>query len=237
MWIEANDNEFILAFLGRCTDPVTNTVYLVSPFMKNGDLANCLKTGFACTSHDIAKYVRCECCSIEYHVLMPYRGVQIDQIVNGLIFLHENKEIVHGDLKPVRTAEVLHIALGAYAVQENILITDDLNVVITDFGLSRHAIRAEGEPVTESHIRTLATSRYLALEFHLHKIISCWGAEPYDRVLIQTQDDNDELLSKSMEGDIWAFGNLILQVSTLSLQTARNAHTLATDVYAQTAVA
>ncbi|KZV93341.1 kinase-like protein [Exidia glandulosa HHB12029] len=177
LWIEANDNEFILAFLGRCTDPVTNTVYLVSPFMKNGDLANCLKTGFACTSHDIAKY--------------------INQIVNGLIFLHENKEIVHGDLKP-----------------ENILITDDLNVVITDFGLSRHAIRAEGEPVTESHIRTLATSRYLALEFHLHKIISCWGAEPYDRVLIQTQDDNDELLSKSMEGDIWALGNLILQMYT-----------------------
>ncbi|KZV82550.1 kinase-like protein [Exidia glandulosa HHB12029] len=179
IWVEASENPYILAFLGLCVDPATRNTFLVSPYMKNGDLAVCLSKRFACSPDDIKRY--------------------LDQVLNGLMFLHEEKDIVHGDLKA-----------------ENILITDNLDAVIADFGLSRHATRIAGESTTEPQVRTLATSRYTSVEHHAGKLCHHWGAELCIKFRVESEqlEDEDEPLSKTAENDMWAVRCLISHMYT-----------------------
>ncbi|KZV84484.1 kinase-like protein [Exidia glandulosa HHB12029] len=118
----------------------------------------------------------------------------LDQIISGFKFLH-GANIVHGDLKP-----------------DNVLITDTMQAVISDFGLSRFSGPSEpGAMSTAAPVRTIGNSRYMAPEIHTGRICmpECFDpAEGPGHVQQGLPGD----LSKSKENDIWAIGMLILHV-------------------------
>lgn len=128
----------------------------------------------------------------------------------GLQFLHSN-DIVHGDLKAVSAKVAMCRASNVSA--GNILITDALDAVISDFGLSRHSIRRAGEEQTTVTARTLGSFRYTAVEILERQIVFPVQFLP-GRFPDYRKYETEDLpaMSKSKENDIWSIGMLILHV-------------------------
>lgn len=64
---------------------------------------------------------------------------QVRGITEGLRYLHTGapKVVVHGDISPVCHIQTMIPSFLIYIPQNNVLVTDELQAVLTDFGLSR----------------------------------------------------------------------------------------------------
>ena len=65
---------------------------------------------------------------------------QVRGIIEGLRYLHTGapKVVVHGDISPVcHISDNDPFVFLIYITQNNVLVTDELQAVLTDFGLSR----------------------------------------------------------------------------------------------------
>lgn len=145
----------ILEFLG--TVDVGGQKSLVSPYMRNGNLLEYLKSN---PGRDKKKL--------------------IIQVAEGVDYLHTHARIVHGDLKC-----------------ENVLISDNGNIRLADFGLSTSVEKSQSTVTTMTSIRDMNTIRFAAPE------------------LLQGNDDPTvQPRSKTVESDVYAFGMLILQAVT-----------------------
>ena len=119
-------------------------------------------------------------------------------VVAALFALHSSIEpVIHGDIKAVRDSPTPY-RLGQFVwtpSQANVLVGDDGQALLTDFGLSR-ICGTEGF-TTEN---PMGTCRWMAVE--LLSAIS-----------------NDEPIRTTTASDVWAFGMTILEVSRYQFET------------------
>ncbi|EJD34402.1 kinase-like protein [Auricularia subglabra TFB-10046 SS5] len=106
----------------------------------------------------------------------------VTQVAEGVYWLHEFKGLVHGDLKC-----------------ENVLINDDGDAVLADFGLATLIEQEASDITTISAIRVMNTLPFAAPEIAFPKE--------------SKQDRTSRPRSKTCASDVYAFGMLILQVS------------------------
>jgi serine/threonine protein kinase len=125
--------------------------------------------------------------------------MQCSQICEGVSFLHlQTTPIVHGDIKPVRNDSAVdskkreHLCL----IQENVLVDDEGNACIADFGLS---VALDGFSTGRTRSILGGTFRYLAPEL--------MGSD--------NNEDNgdDDAVQRTTESDIYALACTCCQVS------------------------
>ncbi|KAH9508616.1 RNA polymerase II elongation factor [Bulinus truncatus] len=104
-----------------------------------------------------------------------YAGRIIQQVIKAVDYLHENNHF-HRDIKSA-----------------NILMSDEHNVKLADFGLTR-----EFEEMTKSYTKGVGTSRFMAPE-------------------MVAVDDDGEALQYSNPVDIWAIGCIVVHMLTGAL--------------------
>ncbi|EJD49211.1 kinase-like protein [Auricularia subglabra TFB-10046 SS5] len=100
------------------------------------------------------------------------------QLAEAIEHLHVNEGLVHGDIKC-----------------ENVLISDNGDALLTDFGLSTFIARQDIK--TETYIRHITT-----LEFAAPEVAAC------------NVYAGSRRRSKSTQADVWAYGMTILQAFT-----------------------
>ncbi|EJD44795.1 kinase-like protein, partial [Auricularia subglabra TFB-10046 SS5] len=105
------------------------------------------------------------------------KGVLIHQVGRAVSYLHNNAGIVHGDLKCA-----------------NVLISDEGNALLADFGLSTFIEKALPEEITSTSIRNRNTVRFAAPE-------------------LLSDDLGHTGRSKTRASDVYSFGMLILEAS------------------------
>lgn len=129
---------------------------------------------------------------------------QILQTAKALHHLHDHA-IVHGDVKAVRYCISCFAFLPvSYMTQSNILINDNHQASLADFGLSR--ILQETGFTTKT---LLGTPRHLAPE-----LVATGMDDEDDSILIPTGADieGDSIPRVTAATDVWAFGMTILEV-------------------------
>lgn len=123
---------------------------------------------------------------------LPQYISQLAQVVSALSYLH-GLSIIHGDVKGV-SISIKSLVFLSHQLQSNILITDNGEASLTDFGLSRILHTSGFTTDTAS-----GTLRYLAPE--LFSISAEGEDEPIPRVTIPT--------------DVWAFAMTVVEVRRL----------------------
>lgn len=119
--------------------------------------------------------------------------------MNGVSYLHTREPaIVHGDLKPVRSIWFRKLLLRSDSSQGNILIDDEGNPRLCDFGLARIILQKgnSGLNTTSEH---LGTPRYLAPE-----------------LIPDYKEEEEEYKYPTTTSDIFAIGCTGLQVWLIS---------------------
>ncbi|KZV88883.1 kinase-like protein [Exidia glandulosa HHB12029] len=173
-------HEHVLQLYGHCT--LEKHIVLVSPWMLHGDLRH-----YLIDKHD------------------ANRQELIVQVANGLVYLHDEAGIVHGDIKA-----------------ENILIDAVGNVKIADFGLSTRVEKRVGERTTGDTIRRYNTVQFSAPELLLDEARSPL-AQPTETFLALPSPES-KLRSKTRESDIFAFAMLMLETFTGKAPWANCSH-------------
>lgn len=111
-------------------------------------------------------------------------------VVNGVCYLHNHVPIiVHGDIKPVRISSLDYLFNTENPAQGNILIDENRNARICDFGLA-HIFLEEGHSGMTTTSQHTGTERYLAYE------------------MIILEDD----AKPTTASDVWALGCVGLEV-------------------------
>ncbi|EJD36210.1 kinase-like protein, partial [Auricularia subglabra TFB-10046 SS5] len=146
---------FIAPFLGAAD--LGDTVVIVSPFMRNGNLLRYL------ARHPSAN-----------------RHLLVLEVADAVRYLHASLGIVHGDLKC-----------------ENVLVSDDGDALLTDFGLSTVIDKSDSDATTRTCIRQSCTVRFAAPELLKDDARSA---------------SSRRIRSKTPATDVYAFGMLVLQV-------------------------
>lgn len=115
-----------------------------------------------------------------------YSFQQAKEIASGLEYLHE-QNVVHGDLKIVCSWDYLWFSLSLLIIpQDNVIISNQLEAQITDFGVGR-ILDVEGfATIIERNVRYTAPELMLA--------------------------DPDASKSATPQSDIYSLGILLLQV-------------------------
>ncbi|KAG8870749.1 hypothetical protein FRB97_009418 [Tulasnella sp. 331] len=161
-WSRLN-HENILPFYGLME--ISNEMYLASPWMDYGDLSKFLqeRIAFLDAAPDVqrAHPKRAPCRA--FKEVDAIRGIAL-----GLEYLHTH-DVIHGDLKAV-----------------NILLTEQLDPLICDFGMTK--IR-DGYDATSTTLQGAGSYRWMSPE------LMCEG-------------------SKTKESDVYAFGMTIVEVLT-----------------------
>ncbi|EJD46477.1 kinase-like protein, partial [Auricularia subglabra TFB-10046 SS5] len=106
----------------------------------------------------------------------------IVQIAEAVSHLHRLLGLVHGDLKC-----------------QNVLISDDGNALLADFGLSTTVEKQAGDGPTATAIRASNTLRFAAPEL----------------LKDDARSPSRMIRSKTTETDVFAFGMLMIQASTI----------------------
>ncbi|EJD47437.1 kinase-like protein, partial [Auricularia subglabra TFB-10046 SS5] len=114
------------------------------------------------------------------HHPSPDRHLLVLQVADAVCYLHAFLGIVHGDLKC-----------------ENVLVSDDGDALLTDFGLSTVIDKSDSDATTKTCIRQSLTVRFAAPE-----LLKDNARSPSSR----------HIRSKTPESDVYAFGMLALQV-------------------------
>ena len=115
------------------------------------------------------------------------------QIAQGLESLHE-QGIVHGDLQAVSELKLRSNSLTHPGLQANVLIDDQCNVRVTDFGLSALAEEYTGSlPATSGRIFNLLAPEMI---------------------------DHFSPVHRTKASDVYAFGCVCLQASLSDLSTS-----------------
>ncbi|EJD39214.1 kinase-like protein [Auricularia subglabra TFB-10046 SS5] len=114
------------------------------------------------------------------------------QVAEAVYFLHDFVNLVHGDLKC-----------------ENVLVSDEGNALLADFGLSTLVDKAESSATTATGIRLKHTVRFAAPEVLLGE--DCESSA----------DSAVSPRSKTTASDVYAFGMMVLQAFTGELPWPR----------------
>ncbi|KAG8914355.1 hypothetical protein FRC01_004115, partial [Tulasnella sp. 417] len=147
------------------------TAWVIAPYMSHGNIGEYLKDHS--TSIDVQKKLEL--------------ALETGQ---GLSYLHSrDPPICHADIKPVGVSnlEAISLIMRLTSHEENILVTDDLHVLICDFGISR--IISESNRFTTTN--------------------SAKGSTGYMSPELFTTDPRSTLNS-----DVWAWGCLVLQITS-----------------------
>ncbi|PCH44114.1 kinase-like protein [Wolfiporia cocos MD-104 SS10] len=128
----------ILPFNGVCEVGQPKILWMVAPWMQNGDITRYIKKN---PGADRLKLVGCTMIALDPANL----AIQSVEIVQGLDYLHSTMRIFHGDLKG-----------------PNILVDDDGHARLADFGTSR--VKLEIAEAVRSHSTQSMTYRYSAPE-------------------------------------------------------------------------
>ncbi|KAL4064259.1 kinase-like domain-containing protein [Scleroderma yunnanense] len=164
LWASLKDPN-IVPLLGVVFDMTpSNVPSLVSPYYKNGNLKSYMN------QH------RTELSSLEM-LKMTY------QFASGLAYLHK-VGVVHGDLKPVGSLDLCNDSDLPPCSQDNVMIGDNREVVVSDFGLSL-ALETAGFTTKNFY----GSVRYTAPELLGFAGVSGSG----------------QFVPKTANGDIWAF--------------------------------
>lgn len=152
----------VLPFLGKCVVGI-GQVALLSPYMENGNLMAYL-----------TKYPRVE------------RLRLLQQVAEGVHYLHTEANIVHGNLKC-----------------DNVLVSGDRTALLGDFGLSTIISKLETEDPTRTYIRIRRTAPFAAPEL-------------FRDTAMQASSDTGKMIkrSKTKSSDVYAFGMLIYEAIT-----------------------
>ncbi|KAJ3547750.1 hypothetical protein NMY22_g1528 [Coprinellus aureogranulatus] len=164
---ERDRGRYIVPFYGFCHSEGPFP-YMISPWQENGDALS---------------YVKRNDHKIDYPQF-------IKRIALGVQLLHTmNPPIVHGDIKPVGIVAIHSTEPTEPSLQANIMINDEGNPRLTDFGLSQIINDVSGTPFTQSSI-VADSFRYFAPEV-------CTGSN-----------------IMSTMGDVYALGMTVLELLT-----------------------
>ncbi|KAJ8589878.1 kinase-like protein [Rhizopogon salebrosus TDB-379] len=165
VWIRLSHNH-ILPFLGITIRADFGVVpALVSPWMENKSLSDYLE--------------------LEFPQLSDHRKSElIRQVAAGLFYLHEGKDIVHGDLSGT-----------------NVLVDDSGKLRISDFGLSMPLLKADNATFNSMHP---GNARWMAPE-HVTPDLDFEDSEEGSEIQSLQQQP-------TKEGDIYSFGCVMLQI-------------------------
>lgn len=120
------------------------------------------------------------------------------QIARGLQYLHRNG-IIHGDIKSL-----------------NVLLDDNLNAKLNDFGLATTTLKVKQKTVTQSSRRSFGKSKSRVISSALESTQAFGGSllwQPPEAVTL----DVDRLKPLSFEGDVYSLGVVIWEIFSRSL--------------------
>ncbi|KIO22781.1 hypothetical protein M407DRAFT_216029, partial [Tulasnella calospora MUT 4182] len=154
------DHPNILGLLGFCLDESMSSAWLVSAFQSHGNISQYLQK--ARPSLMVRqKLVR---------FFLSFRAIDT---ARGLKYLHGLKPpVCHGDIKAA-----------------NVLVTDDFQAVLMDFGLSK-ALEGTPSGLTTTSFGLRGSTRYMSPE-------------------LVSEDD----ARRTLASDVWAWGCLLLEAS------------------------
>lgn len=179
----------VLPFLGVTT--TSERLYcMASSWMDNGTIMNYI------LRHPQANRIALVCISYDNASLNPTKFIeQISDIASGLRYLHSNG-IIHADLKGVSETDRDVVRAHPLATKANILMNNDYRAVLADFGL------AEMVSTTSLAITNAAaggTVRWMAPELLNPEIYGLANSK------------------SSKESDVYAFGMVIYEVTSIEL--------------------